>query len=298
MPQKVSLAALGSLLCAAICWGFAPVATRYTLGTLAPLQVLLLRFGLSSLLFLPLLFAIRKHGWSPQDNWRIIACSFCNVIGYNTATTFGLRWLPASTASLLIATSPIWIALFSVLLNKERIRGLLVAGLLLSLSGSLLLTGGNALSGTQWQASALFGALLVLLGAMMWGLYTVLARPLSLKYGATFSTGISIVFGTLPLFLFWNPHLLPQLQRLSPLVWFAILFLVLGSTMLGMLLWNYGVARIASAQAGLFLYIVPVVSVSGGALFLHERIGTTIWLSGLLIIAGVVLAQIRPGKRA
>jgi drug/metabolite transporter (DMT)-like permease len=63
--------------------------------------------------------------------------------------------------------------------------------------------------------------------------------------------------------------------------------------MVATILWNYGLARMPGVQAGLFLYLVPLVSVVGGILFLHEQMNAQTIVSGLSIVAGVVLAQIQ-----
>ncbi|MGH2482546.1 MAG: EamA family transporter, partial [Ktedonobacteraceae bacterium] len=107
------------------------------------------------------------------------------------------------------------------------------------------------------------------------------------------STALTVVIGTLPLLTFWDNATWPVMGHLGLFAWLALGLLVLGSTVIATILWNYGVARTASSQAGLFLYLVPLVSVTGGALFLHERLSIITLLSGMLIVAGVVLAQVR-----
>jgi drug/metabolite transporter (DMT)-like permease len=299
-PRKASFLTAGSLLLAALCWGLAPVATRYLLDYFSPLQLVLLRFLISAIFFLPLLWPLRAHHWTLKELALAVFCGLVGVIGYNLIVTYGLSRIPAGMAGLLIATEPIWILLIAALVLHEKIAWSVLAGLLLSLGGIVLLLS-RSIAGATWNTGVLGGSLLVLLAALMWSIYTVAVRTLSKKIGARVSTALTLVIGTLPLLAFWDPTSLALLPHLNLAAWGALLLLTLGSTVVATILWNYGVARTASSQAGLFLYLVPLISVAGGALFLHEQISFVTLASGLLIVSGVALAQIRqfiPAQKA
>lgn len=288
--SRGSLLTVSALLLAALCWGLAPVATRYLLSSFTPLQLVVVRFLLASLFLLPLLLPLRHHRWTLKEVAWTLFCGVAGVIGYNVPVAYGLRVLPAGIAGLLIATEPIWILLIAALALREKISWSVLLGLFLSLVGIVLLIGQETFGGVS-NAGFLMGALLVLLAALMWSIYTVAIRSLSKKLGARTSTALTLVVGTVPLLAFWDVRNGSLLLHLNVAAWFALMLLVLGSTVAATILWNYGVVRTASAQAGLFLYLVPIVSIAGGALFLHEQITLTTLISSLLIIAGIVLAQ-------
>ncbi len=288
--SRGSVLTLSALLLAALCWGMAPVATRYLLTSFTPLQLVVVRFLLAVLFLLPLLSSLRFSRWTVKEVAWAVFCGVAGVIGYNVPVSYGLRVLPAGIAGLLIATEPIWILLLAALVLREKISWPVLLALFLSLIGIVLLVAQETFGGVN-NAGFLMGALLVLLAALMWSIYTVSIRSLSKKLGARTSTALTLVIGTVPLLAFWDAHTGSLLLHLSAPAWLALALLVLGSTIAATILWNYGVARTASSQAGLFLYLVPLVSIGGGALFLHEQITFVTLVSGLLIIAGVVLAQ-------
>ena len=290
--HKTSFITSSALFLAALCWGLAPVATRYLLDYLSPLQLVLLRFLIAAILFLPLLWPLRAYHWTLKKLALAIFCGLVSVVGYNVTVAYGLRAIPAGMAGLLIASEPIWILLIAALVLREKVSWTMLAGLLLALAGILLLLSQETL-GATWNVATLSGALLVLLAALMWSIYTVAVRSLSKELGARSSTALTITIGTLPLLAFWDSATWPLLAHLGIAAWFALALLTLGSTIAATILWNYGVARTASSQAGLYLYLVPLISVVGGALFLHEQVGIVTLASGLLIIAGVALAQLR-----
>ena len=287
-----SIVTTGVLLSAATIWGLVPVATRYLLASFVPLQLVIVRFLIAAVFFLPLLGPVRKYRWTFKEASRVLFCGLVGVIGYYVLVAYGQQLIPAGIAGLLIATQPIWILLISAAVMREKISWLVLLGLAVALSGIIVLLGQETL-GSAWNGTILTGSLLVLLAALMWSIYTVAVRSLSTRIGAHVSTALTMLIGALPLFIFWDGRTWSVLLHLSLVAWLALGVLSLGSTVVAAVLWNYGVARTTSARAGLFLYLVPLVSVSGGALFLHEQITLVTLASGALIIAGVVLAQIR-----
>lgn len=288
--RQVPLLATGALFLASLCWGLAPVATRYLLRSFAPLQLVLLRFCIAAILFLPLLITLRSQRWTRKTLVWALFCGLVGIIGYNVPVAYGLQVIPSSIAGLLLATEPIWILLIGALALHEKTSWPLLTGLLLALSGIVLLLGRQTFA-SRWNMTMFVGAALVLLAALMWSVYTVAVRSLSKELGARCSTALTVVLGTLPLLAFWDNTTCSILVHLGLVSWVTLGLLALGSTVVATMFWNYGVARTASSQAGLFLYLVPLVSVTGGALFLHEPISGVTLLSGGLILAGVVLAQ-------
>jgi drug/metabolite transporter (DMT)-like permease len=106
------------------------------------------------------------------------------------------------------------------------------------------------------------------------------------------------VAGTLPYLAFaW---LIPaaRLASLPPTGWAELVFLGLGSTVAGMLLWNRAIAAAGSARIGPLLYLEPVVSVVSAVVLLGERVPAVTVAAGLLVMAGVVVTgTARPGGR-
>lgn len=285
--------AAGALLLAVSCWGMAPVATRYLLDDLAPIQLILVRFVISTLLLLPILLQLRRQRWSRAEIGLAILCGLLNSIGYNLIVALGLHFIAASLAGILIATEPIWILLLSLLIVHERPHWSVLLGFALAASGIIV----GALMGDtrniSFTSTQILGAGLTLLAAFMWSAYTVLIRPLTAKHGARNCTGLTTFIGTLPLLVFYTPQLATSLLHLGPYAWLALFLLTVGSTIIATILWNYGVASMPGSQASLFLYLVPLISVIGGAFFLHEAITAGVLISGALILSGVCTAQAR-----
>ena len=168
--------------------------------------------------------------------------------------------------------------------NMKRKLLRILAGAV-ALAGVAVIAGPAALSpGSGTRVAA--GAALVLLATLAFGGYTVVLRPLSEKYGPVSATAASSVAGALPYLALagtiWPP-------RLPGPAWGEMLFLALGSTVAGMLLWNRAIVRGGSTKVGRLLYLEPVVSVLGAMVFLGERATAAVLAGGVLVIAGVLV---------
>ena len=275
---------IGAGLIAVCLWGLAPVATRALVFQLAPLALLTLRQLLAASVLLPWAVPVMRR-IGVRDMPRFAAAGLLGMIGYNLPVTVGLQWLPASSAGLLLATEPVWVLVISYVFLGERAGPRVLLGSGVALAGVAVIAGPSALS-SGYGMRAVAGAALVLLATMAFGGYTVVLRPLSEKYGPVPATAVSTVLGAVPYLAFVGP-LWPS--RLSQPAWAELLFLAVGSTVAGMLLWNQAIVRGGSARISRLLYLEPVVSVLGAMVFLGERATAAVLVGGVLVIAGVLM---------
>ena len=282
--KKVPPGGIGAGLIAVCLWGLAPVATRALLSQLAPLALLTMRQLLAASVLLPWAVpVVRRIG--ARSLPRFAVAGLLGMIGYNLPVTVGLQWLPASSG-LLLATEPVWVLVISYVFLGERAGRHVLLGSGVALAGVAVIAGPSAWS-SGYGIRALAGAALVLLATMAFAGYTIVLRPLSEKYGPVPATAVSTVIGAMPYLAFVGP-LCPS--RLSQPAWAELLFLALGSTVAGMLLWNQAIVRGGSARVSRLLYLEPVVSVLGAMVFLGERATAAVLIGGLLVIAGVLIA--------
>lgn len=276
---------IGAGLIAVCLWGLAPVVTRALVAQLAPLALLTVRQLLAASVLLPWAIPVVRRT-SGRDLARFAAAGLLGMVGYNLPVTVGLQWLPASSAGLLLATEPVWVLVISyVFLGERPGRGVLL-GSGVALAGVAVIAGPSALSSANGM-QAVAGAALVLLATMAFGGYTVVLRPLSEKYGPVPATAMSSVLGAVPYLAFVGPF---WPSRLSQPAWAELLFLALGSTVAGMLLWNQAIVRGGSARISRLLYLEPVISVLGAVVLLGEQATAVVVIGGVLVVTGVLIA--------
>jgi drug/metabolite transporter (DMT)-like permease len=275
-----------SALAAVVIWALVPVGTRFFVLRVDPYVFNGIRFLASCGAGLPLFLHARPWRWPRADKLLLAACAVLAVPGYNIPVALGARSVPAGELGLLIATEPVMIAALALLFQRRPVHRRVVAGSLIAFLGVALTSG--VLSGArnfQWVST-----LQVLSGAFSWSCYTVLAGPLNKRYGTFAATGAIIVVGYMALFaLSWpmfDAHLWPDRANIM-----VIGAMGLSSSLLGFLLWNYAGALVPSERLGLYLYLIPVVSVFVGTQFLNEALSAQILLGGALIVMGVWIAS-------
>jgi drug/metabolite transporter (DMT)-like permease len=156
-------------------------------------------------------------------------------------------------------------------------------------AGVAMLAGPEAFS-VGAGGRALAGIGLVLLGTALFGAYTIVLKPLAGSYGPVPAAAASTVIGAVPYAAFAGLVRPGQLAGLPATAWGELVFLALGSTVAGLLLWSLAVVRAGPTRAGLLLYLEPLVGVGGAAAFLGERLSAADIAGGLLIMVGVVIA--------
>ena len=134
---------------------------------------------------------------------------------------------------------------------------------------------------------------LVICGAA-WAVYTIVSKPLLRSYDSFTVTAVTMLIAAPPLIAAANEPLWDLARKLDGRQWAEVFYLVVPNGLLGTLLWNYGAKHLSGAATGMFLYLIPVVAVICGALMLGEAVTIPIVAGGLLMLAGVAVAQFGP----
>lgn len=287
-----SLAALAAVLFAVTMWGLIPVAMRYLVTELSPQAAMVLRLYPAGLLaiIVCLFTGVRQIEW--RDWGRIAIAALAGNLGYQILAAFGMESVPASWTGLLFGLEPVFIALFAVVFAGDRLTPWLIAGIFVAMLGTAALMLGSTLSPSA--DVSLMGLVLVTLSTMGWGIYTVVIRPASKKYGALPVACLAMAISALPMPVFVGLDFPATLASMNMTAWAAVGFVVVFGTFLATSAWNYALGTMDSSIAGVFLYVQPVVAAIGGILLLGERLTWPLLLGGALIILGVAVSQFGP----
>ena len=283
MPPRdaLDLVVLGAL------WGAAFLFMRVAAPAFGPVTLIAVRVTIAAALLLPLL--VREGGLAQA---RSAAGRLALVGALNTAIPFTLfayaaLTLPAGLSSVLNATVPLFGALVGVLWLGERPRPLQLVGLGLGFAGVLVLAWPRLSSASDWRAvaAALTATLLYAISAHLTRQTLTGVRPLVIAGGSM--TGAAAML--LPLTLVWHPASPPASGA-----WGAALMLGVASTAIAYVMYFRLLARAGPTVAMTVTYLIPVVGVSWGAVFLGERLASTALAGGALVLTGVALATLRP----
>jgi drug/metabolite transporter (DMT)-like permease len=278
-------------LAAVVIWGLVPVGTRFFVETTNPLAFNVVRFGVSGLFALPLLVKAAPWRWPAGDLLRLLAGAVLAIPAYNIPVAIAAKSVPAGTMGLLIATEPVFILLFSLLLRGSGVRLSAGLGAALAFAGVLMTTSGG---GAGAAATDPAGAGLVLAGSACWALYSVLTAPLVIRHGAGAVAGSILVFGGAALCAVSVPAVPPGAWP-GPLVTVELALMGLMSALVAFLFWTKAAEVLPMSRLGLFLYLIPVVSLLVGAALLGERPTLASVSGGALILLGVAVGEGRAG---
>lgn len=291
--------AYGALTMAAIFWGGSIVAQKIALGSFSPVEASVLR-GLGALCILIPFWWWQEGSQitiSGKDIWVFTLLGFA-VLGNHLLTLFGLRYIGAAAAGVIIGASPAITAFLSSVLIRDVPFRLVWMGCVLSFAGVVLVSGvGNSpVAGEQpW-----LGGALVVLGLVSWALYTIGGRqtmnrfsPLTVNWTTLF---LSILF-QIPLLWTDQKVIIEGIQTVSAAAWSALAYLVVFATALGQQAWLYGVKGVGPARAGVFINLIPVSALVLSALLLGDQIGVRELAGILLILAGVWLVHRQSAQR-
>ncbi|MGH8392099.1 MAG: DMT family transporter, partial [Pseudomonas sp.] len=154
-------------------WGGTFVAGRYLAAGLDPLLAATVRFALASLALLAFLGVARIRLVRPTTaQWvQMMVLGFFGIFFYNLCFFYGLHYINASRASLIVALNPAVIGLASWLLFKERLGCFKLVGIALCLGGAGLVIVSRNPQLLQGTADAWVGDLLIFGCVVGWGVY-------------------------------------------------------------------------------------------------------------------------------
>ncbi|MCL5998357.1 MAG: EamA family transporter [Chloroflexi bacterium] len=278
--RTVSAAAVTIVL-----WASAFAGIRAGLRSYSPQSVALLRYLTASAILA--VYAIATKMPLPRlRDWPAIALSgFIGFTLYNITLNAGEQNIAAGTASLIIASAPIYVALLAVVFLHERLRLLAWLGVFLSFIGVAVVTL-DPDTGLQLSSSAI----IVLAAAVAQAIYIVGQKPLLRRYSPLQYTACAIWAGTFFLLVF-SPGLVQQMSTASVGATLAVIYMGVFPAAIGYVSWSYVLSRTPASKAGSFLFLIPMVAIIIAWLWLGET--PTIWalLGGVFILVGIVLVN-------
>lgn len=225
----------------------------------------------------------------------VLVCSLFAMTGWHLFSGYGLSMLPAGRAAIIAFTMPIWAALLSSVLLKERLTARKLLGLALGMAGLGLLIGPDL----KVVSEVPLGAFLMLGAAISWALGTV-----SLKcFRWTMATSVLVAWQLLvavpPIaagaLLFEDPLVALDISERA----FWALLYVLALPMV-FCQWAYfrTVRLFPAFVAATSTLAIPIVGVYSSALVLGEPVGWRELGSLALVCFGLVMVLLLPGSRA
>jgi drug/metabolite transporter (DMT)-like permease len=283
-------------IAATIIWSGNFVVARGVIKQIPPVGLAFYRWGTATLLMLPLAWVKFREEKAIifQHKSYFIWTAITGVTLFNTLVYIAGHHTSAINLALIGTTSsPIFAIILAAIFLKEPIKALRIAGLLLCISGIALL-----LSQGSWDRLKTFhfsaGDGWILLAALSFAIYNTLVRrkpagisPLNFLF-TVFAIGTLILL----------PFYLIELRYTAPASWNLNLVLIIaylgaGTSVIAFLCWNMAIGKLGTARTALFGNLIPVFSTLEAVWLLGEKFTMIHLLSGALVIAGLVIANLR-----
>ncbi len=248
----------------------------------------------SALLWLGYLFAKPQHKIEKKDIGRLIVCAITGVTINQLLFIKGLSITYSTHASLLMLCTPVLITAIAFVVLKEKINWIRILGLVcgIGVAALLILTGQKTGEGRN----IILGDLFIILNAVSYSFYFVLAKPLLRIYGPVqLQRWVFTIGGIFILPFGWNEFIAIDWNGLSIQQWIALGFVVLGATYIAYLLNTYALQHLKASSTGSYIYLQPFFAGAVSFFFLHEPFSLTKFIAAILIITGVWLVNRRTG---
>jgi drug/metabolite transporter (DMT)-like permease len=272
--------------------------------TMPPLLAAGVRYGTAGLIMLVALVAHARWRSSNEPAERPTRAHVRSafiigsllLLGGNGGVVLAELRIPSGIAAVLVATVPIWLAVFDAIVTRRRPSPLVIGGLVAGIAGvAVLLAPVEGLGHLDP-----IGVLLVLGAAISWAAGSLYARHAPLPRSGLLGTALEMMAGGVVLVAAGT--LLGEVGRtdvtqfsLSSIV--AIAYLVVFGSIVAFTAYTWLLANVPVSTVGTNAYVNPIVAVALGALILGEQI-TPRTLIAAAIIIGAVVAMVSGRPRA
>lgn len=281
-------------------WGSTYLAIRVGVRDLPPGFLAGARYLLAGLMLYPVAIRTGSVQLRVADRPRRTQWMACAVVAIlllvlgNGGLTVGERTLPSGLAAVLVATVPLWMVVFGVLIGHNRVSRYAALGLLTGLAGIVVLAGGGPLRGRP------LGVTVVLAASAAWGLGSVLGHRLALPQRALLAAAMQmLIAGAVLLVIAALTGEFSQVRwsAVHATSWLSLAWLVVPGSILAFTAYGYALAHLPLPTVSTYAYVNPVVAAALGTALLGEAFTLRDAAGTALVVGSVALTLHRRRPR-
>ena len=265
------------LLLMAIIWGTNYPLIKHAFLEIDPQAFNAIRMIVASSVFLAVMLGVRYlptarraagslgsilYTPSPVTGRDWLGLAALGIVGqgvYQYLFVGGLAATSVSNAALILAFTPVLIAMVSAAVGEERVTAVQWLGALLSLAGIYLVVG----RGMSVSGSTLHGDLTMFAAVCCWAIYTMGSRPLMVRHSPVAVSGLSMAIGT----VFYVPAVASHIRAVKWVdvtagTWIAAVYSALFALCVSYTIWYAAVREIGSARTSAYSNVVPIVAMA------------------------------------
>jgi drug/metabolite transporter (DMT)-like permease len=283
------------LLVTMVIWGSTFVVTKGVNDQVGPFTLAFVRVAIGALILLGGAFVRQARGgahsrWSALPWGTMVTMALVGVVVYYAVFNYSLMYTTASQGALVQSCIPAMTALVAVVWLREHASAMRWSGIALSMAGIAIVFSGSAV---QSGSVSLLGNALMFASAVLWGVYTSMAKrvanfdPLQITAGIL---GVGALL-LLPLSVFEVAAAgMPQVNLQG---WLGMAYLGAGASGIAWMLYSAALKHVDASEAGVYTNLIPIVGVVLG-MVLGEPLSLRAIIGGVVVLVGVWLTSRRP----
>lgn len=284
---------------ATVIWSGNFIIARFAHDQIGPVSLAFFRWFTATLILIPFVWKKTCNEWPviKQHGKYLFWVAITGITVFNTLVYIAGHYTTAINLALIGTTSsPVFATLLAVIFLKEKISTFRILGMILCFTGILLLLSRGSLhtlAGFRFST----GDLWILLGALAFAVYSILVRKKPTGISSLVFLFVVFGMGTMMLFPFFlAASFIGATTHWSFTLLGMILYLGAGTSVIAFLCWNLSIQKMGASRTVLFGNLIPVFSTLEAVGLLGEKISVVQIISGLIVMAGLLLANIRLTK--
>jgi drug/metabolite transporter (DMT)-like permease len=281
------------LLVTMVIWGSTFVVTKGINDQVGPFTLAFVRVAIGALVLLTSAFVRQARGGA-HSPWRelpwgtMVTMGLVGVVVYYGVFNYSLVYTSASQGALVQSCIPAMTALVAVVWLREHASPLRWTGIALSMVGIAIVFSGSAV---QPGSGSLLGNALMFTSAVLWGIYTSMAKrvanfdPLQVS-ACILGAGAAMLLPLLEVVAAGLPQV--NLQG-----WLGMAYLGAGASGIAFMLYSSALKHVDASEAGVYTNLIPIVGVVLG-MMLGEPLSVRAIIGGVVVLVGVWLTSRRP----
>ncbi|MBU7016680.1 MAG: DMT family transporter [Theionarchaea archaeon] len=266
---------------AGVAWGTIPLAVKqiYSIGSASPLEISFFRF-LIAFVIIVFVTKMKKEPLILVSKSSVLM-GFWGIFWMSLISFYGMQYTTAVNATILFNSNPLFVAVMATVLKWEKFTRSAVIGILLGITGVVLVSGFT-------MDIHLWGDVLVLAGAFGWAVYTLLS------YTMRGSSSLSVTTSSLFWGLLWFTPFMWRISGDSTVTgeaWLWILYIAIIPTAAAFVCYVKAVDTIGSTRASVFQYLAPAVAVILSFGFGLEKVSLYHIIGIIFIVLGIELTR-------
>jgi drug/metabolite transporter (DMT)-like permease len=296
MPQ-LPLSTVFYLTLATILWAGNAIAGRVLVGSISPISLSAVRWGLAALMLLPFGWKIFKSGsalW--QNKGRFLVLGLLGVGSYNVLLYLALQTSTAINVTLIGASMPIWMLFIGAVFYQVRPTLLQMVGAVVSLVGvTVVLTRGEPTSLLSMEV--VMGDLLIMLATILWAFYSwMISRPgesTERQWPWAEFLMAQVLIGFMWTMLFEGAEIATGHAFIDLNYWTGalIIFVAIGPSLIAYRCWGLGVNGAGPTVAAFFANLIPLFTALLSAAILGDPPQLFHGLAFALIVIGILVSS-------